>query len=629
MKKYIHIALFIITFFTLDIKDAEAFTTSGSYQIKIVCLKYCSGANVDLEINGLTGIIAGSAYKFVDLVRSNGNYVNRNFNLNIGKTVSLDTSQTSGWWFFTGGWDDSPPSDGVMYRLELEGAGRGFDVGISMPNEGTSIPRIRSSNTNIVSCTNTGCTAQKPGTAQITVSFPPTVQTSSYPFSKNPAGVGDPMGYGKVNTRIQDLYPNSAGILSARKDSNGRTLGTYRVASSYELGSIVYNVTVPPIPNAPHVVTCTGISNISKYGATANWSYSDIDGDLQSNYVVQVSTDPSFVNIVQSRTATANTDVSAVRSTVLSGLTSNTKYYVRVRAYNNTNAWSAYSSCGLGFTTATDTTTAPTCFCDKRDQVCSYSYSTSTEKNAPICNFSSACTVTSGQNDVTFTVIPINSLGNVNYKHGDISADRGSGVAYVYTTPKTSGTQSVNFSLTDTYDNKTSSSMCYIENPVTGTPPEVIPISNPTAINGQCNNSVRYSCSAGRYIADRNISPDTWVCHGINGGSEASCLYDGPTTPTTPIINLTKDPKVTLNRGGKCTLSWDIQNVPTPDGVCMLTGWNIGGSGQDIKNTKNSTIISGLQTNQKYVLTCTGLGQPTPTISKSVICRVNPNISEN
>ena len=583
MKKYIHIALFTITLLTLDIKDAEAQVAYGDYGITIVCVKHCDGGNADVEINGLTAVIRGTVIKVVNLVRSSGNFVNHNFNLNIGSIVNLDAQKTFGSWFFIGAYDDSPSSDGVMYRVYNDPyAPRVIDAGTSIPNESTSNPRIRSSNQNVVDCTNTGCIARKPGTATVTVSFPPIAQTSAFPFSLNQGGVGDPMGYGKVTTKIQELrLDRSTGKTSPITDSNGKILGLYRVATSYELGSIEYQVTVPPDPNLPHVVACTGISNISKNGGTANWNYYDINRDLQSNYVVQVSTDPSFINgIVKSITAPANTNVSAVRNTVLSGLNSNTKYYVRVRAYNSTNGWSAYSSCGSGFTTATDTTIPPNCFCDKRDQVCSYSNSTSTQKDAPVCYFSSACTVTSDQNDVTFRVLPINSLGNVNYQHESTSTDRSRGVTYVYTTPKTSGTQSVNFLLTDTYDNKTSSSMCSIDNPPIDTPPEVTPTSTSTSTS-------------------------------------------------TPKIVLTKIPSVVLNKGGSCTINWAITNIPE-DTICTLSGVGVNPPSNVMPIIQNNGFkkIDTIYVNQKYVLKCAGPSL-NPEISKSVICRVNPDISEN
>ena len=127
---------------------------------------------------------------------------------------------------------------------------------------------------------------------------------------------------------------------------------------TYSLPSITYTITVPPIVNVNHTVACNGANPISDRGATINWAYSDIDNDPQTNYQIQIATDSAFNAIIHSIVAPANTNVASVRNTAISSLNPNTRYYTRVRAYNNTNLWSNYSVCSGSFTT-TNTTSCP------------------------------------------------------------------------------------------------------------------------------------------------------------------------------------------------------------------------------------------------------------------------------
>ncbi len=143
--------------------------------------------------------------------------------------------------------------------------------------------------------------------------------------------------------------------------------------------------------------------------------------------------------------------------------------------------------------------------------------------------------------------------------------------------------------------------------------------------NGSCGATLN-TCNPGTLQNDAD-APDEyrWTCLGSNytiATDDDSCSL--PLTVTPPTIELTKDPKVTLNKGGKCTISWDIQNIPA-GGNCVLSGWGI--NTIITPNATSSTTIFGLVSNQKYVLTCSGGGMT--TIFKSVICRVNPDIIEN
>ena len=165
------------------------------------------------------------------------------------------------------------------------------------------------------------------------------------------------------------------------------------------------------------------------------------------------------------------------------------------------------------------------------------------------------------------------------------------------------------------------SSLCYV------------PVSSiTTAVNGQCDQTIQNQCAKGQLIPS-SVSSTTddyvWQCSGTDGGAPSGqCQFPKDNTGTSiiPSVIMTKDPKVTLNKGGKCTISWDIQNIPA-GGNCVLNGFGINSLG--VTNQKSSKTISALLTNQKYVITCSW-GTPAVTqIVKSVICRVNPNIIEN
>lgn len=108
---------------------------------------------------------------------------------------------------------------------------------------------------------------------------------------------------------------------------------------TYSFPSITCRVTVPPRPNRDHEVACNNIDPISDRDAQVNWTYSDADNDVQTNYQIEVATRSDFDpdSIVKRKTAPANTNVATVRNKLISDLAPNTQYYVRIRAYNVAN----------------------------------------------------------------------------------------------------------------------------------------------------------------------------------------------------------------------------------------------------------------------------------------------------
>jgi len=110
--------------------------------------------------------------------------------------------------------------------------------------------------------------------------------------------------------------------------------------------------------------------------------------------------------------------------------------------------------------------------------------------------------------------------------------------------------------------------------------------------------------------------------------STASCNITPGSAPIVPGVPAT--PSVSLTKGGRCNLSWDIQGMPEGT-TCKLTGLGvsqvislIAGSG-----TGSLNLSAGLTSNQKYVISCnyTEVGVA-KTLSDSTICRIDSEVEE-
>ncbi len=119
----------------------------------------------------------------------------------------------------------------------------------------------------------------------------------------------------------------------------------------------------------------------------------------------------------------------------------------------------------------------------------------------------------------------------------------------------------------------------------------------------------------------------------IPGINDIVSINQATTTSASTSITLIKRPKLTVNKGGVCNISWDIQNMPTGTSCTVVS------VGENTLSPANPSIVlndegSGfgavsvdpLNSNQKITVNCTG---PSVNLSESVTCRINPEIREN
>ena len=97
-------------------------------------------------------------------------------------------------------------------------------------------------------------------------------------------------------------------------------------------------------PNQAPTVNYNNTNNISYNTATSNWSYSDPEGDPQTNAVIQIATDSGYSNIIWTGYAGTASNIA------ITGLTPGTTYYPRVAVKNVINDWTGWEN-GDAFTT--------------------------------------------------------------------------------------------------------------------------------------------------------------------------------------------------------------------------------------------------------------------------------------
>lgn len=357
MKKSFPLFLLLTGLFLYGQTSVYAATVNSTINLTINCDQKCQ--NDALILYRFQGQITETLHKNVTLVNeANANVTCSDFDLEIDKSVQVRSNPTQGEWFVTGGSYDSPPSDGVLYELAgsayvAGGVWNRFYVGASVPSDLNTVD-LTSQDPSIVRCNANGCTALKEGTTNITLSFPVQNQVANLPVRErdkwgtfNARGdfiqyelEGSATGYGKI-------------LFMAEQKFGTKITRSKPIIMTYSFPSITCRVTVPPRPNRDHEVECKNIDPISDSNARVNWTYSDADQDVQTNYQIEVATRNDFAqnSIVKRETAPANTNIATVRHKLISDLAPNTQYYVRIRAYNPVNNWSDYSVCSGGFKT--------------------------------------------------------------------------------------------------------------------------------------------------------------------------------------------------------------------------------------------------------------------------------------
>lgn len=375
-KKIIIQTIFALTLF-LGTQDTYAYSLTTSRTLQVNCISACPDEGIILK--GYDGKITTNFTKKIYLRRENGRDTGLSFEIEKGEFVTLDEEPTTATWFETGAFYDSPPADGQWYK-QLSGEKDDYYnevyMVVSKPKD-TKVAQIMSLNPDIMSCNNSTkkCTALKAGTAWIMVDFPIGNQSSTNNWTGENKILGSyPYGYGLISYKVRKYaWIDTNG--NKRYDS-GNTLeqmtydvrngvvantGDITIAShAYSFYPAIYMVNVTEAANLPQTTTLNTVSSITQSGATFNWSYSDPENDSQTNYQILVATDSAFTNIVKNITKTGTTNVSSVRSyTISQGLSANTAYYVKMRTYNDTNGWGAYTA-NRTFTTLSNPIPVPT-----------------------------------------------------------------------------------------------------------------------------------------------------------------------------------------------------------------------------------------------------------------------------
>ncbi len=195
-------------------------------------------------------------------------------------------------------------------------------------------------------------------------------------------------------------------------------------------------------------------------------------------------------------------------------------------------------------------------------------------EKAPMCGLNAVCDANIGNSNVEFKITPSKNLATTTYTStGKATIIQYPGTSHTYTIPNTKSRQTMDVTVTDSFDNTSKNVKCEVDTSETNDP---------------------------------KIPPDT---------------------SAKPSIKITKKPLVTLDKGGDCTLSWKIENMP--EGTkCTLSGNGITSSSSDVTKTPNSTYIADdIQSNTEFKITCAGPSL-NPSLTETALCRVNPEFNE-
>ncbi len=308
--------------------------------------------------------ITANLNKTVNIVNlKDGSNLSKDSQITVGDELRIDISSTTGNWNVWG--NTHPFETNNYYRTKTTW------VNVSdFSMDSTSVfspfeenePIIRSTDSDVIECINNLCSVKKEGNAQIVIEFPSSKKepTMSRVFSTRVSAAGV-YTYGDVdglfNEKQDIVVPNrnspyihgsekGFGIVdfvtyvTSWRNTRGTRTHSNMKSMTYTFPSTTYTIEAKlSSDNTLHIVTYDRASDITDTSATIHWTYTDIDNDPQTAWQVQIATDSAFSDIIK---AHAGSD-SALR-TPTSGLTPETTYYVRVRAFNNTNAWSEWDT---------------------------------------------------------------------------------------------------------------------------------------------------------------------------------------------------------------------------------------------------------------------------------------------
>jgi parallel beta-helix repeat protein len=257
---------------------------------------------------------------------------------------------------FTANWTSSATATGYYLDVATDNAFTTFVTGFSNKDvlnlTSYNITGL-SANTSYyyrVRAYNTGGTSASSNTISLTTLLNPPAPPSApvansatkitlTTFTANWNAVSGATGY-KLDVATDNSFTNyltgynNKAILNSTNDSvGGLTANTtyyYRVRASNSGGSSANSgtITVTTLANPPLPPVCTSASAITQTSFAANWNSSA----TASGYSLDVSPDNSFTTFV---TGYNNKDLGNVTNTAVTGLSLNTAYYYRVRAYNS------------------------------------------------------------------------------------------------------------------------------------------------------------------------------------------------------------------------------------------------------------------------------------------------------
>jgi hypothetical protein len=373
--------LFILPLLALP-QESEGAVVTAPFKVHL----YGSGAdqscgkNLFLGTDQLTGLLKGTFYKEVNLLKDGIKLSNTNPNtINIGESFAVQTSPTTGDWFAAGAWDDSPPMDGLNYSMQNLASLYGYgilegetiqlcdpdeisyifsdeaqqnmydeypedvkqifledlkkypdqNISVSIPIEVGGVTILTDDpEEKILSCNENGCDAVGPGTVNIEIMFEKVEQELTQ--LKEICMRGYCWKYGDMwidhfdNVTDNNSFEDKYGTKIAFGRAHAKTDNGF-ISQPFSFDSVDYTITVPPVKNNPPTVSCGNITTTDN-SATINWKYSDPENDPQTYYKVLVnnySDGEELINLVGDN---SNTSVN------VSGLEKNKTYIATITA---------------------------------------------------------------------------------------------------------------------------------------------------------------------------------------------------------------------------------------------------------------------------------------------------------